>query len=146
MDYKKQPKGRDYVVPPLEGLWYLDNMEEWSMEEKDKWHWTMMIRIPDFIPDKEIKNAIDVVKDKKREKAPFIDKLRYETYNEGKVVQLMHIGSYDSETSNIAKMHKYAYDNNFILDGFHHEIYLSDPRRTKVERLKTVIRQPITKK
>ena len=146
MSFKKMPKGKDYVVPPLEGLWYLENMAEWSMDAKDKWNWTIMIRIPDFVPKSEITKSIETVKQKKREKAPAIDKLRVEEYHEKFSVQLLHIGPYNAEPPNIQKMHSFAKSKNYILNGKHHEIYLSDFRKIAPEKLKTILRQPISKK
>jgi len=142
MDFKKKPAGRDYVVPPLEGLWDMDIMEDWSMDNKDGWQWTMMIRIPDFVPQKEIKKAIERVRKKKPEKAKKIDKLRVETYHEGKCAQIMHIGPYDAEGPTVEKLHKAIKEKDYELEGHHHEIYIGDPRRAKPENLKTIIRQP----
>ncbi|UYP44875.1 hypothetical protein NEF87_001160 [Candidatus Lokiarchaeum ossiferum] len=145
MYYKKQPEGQDYVVPPLEGLWYMKDMEKWTMEEKRLWNWTMMIRIPDFIGEKYIQYASEQVALKKRDKAPLIDDIRVEIFDERKVVQILYFGPYDEEPPTIKRLHQYAKENNFHLRGHHHEIYLSDPRRTKPEKLKTVIRQPLEK-
>lgn len=146
MDFKKKAGGRDYVVPPLEGLWWVPNMEEFSIQKKDEWLWTSMIRVPDFVPESEVEKAIKMVKDNKREKAPSIDKLRFEKYNEGLCVQILYFGPYADEGPTIANLHQYARDNGYELRGKHHEIYFGDPRRTKPERLRTVIRQPIKKK
>jgi hypothetical protein len=146
MDYKKKPKGKDYVVPPLEGLWFADDMSVFSGGEKDQWKWTLMIRIPDFVPDSEIKKAIERVKEKKREKAPMIDELRVEEYSEGTTVQVLYIGPYADEHDTIMAMHEFGKKAGYKLEGMHHEIYLSDLRRTAPEKLKTIIRQPIIKK
>ncbi len=140
---KKETPSKDYVVPPLEGLWYMPKMDEWSMEDKDKWQWTMMIRIPDFIKDVQIKKAMKILKETKN--PIFFSKLRYEQYNEGTCVQIMYLGPYDEEPPTIKKMHQFAKENGYNLNGHHHEIYLSDPRRVEPERLKTVLRQPIIK-
>ncbi|MCE7735009.1 MAG: hypothetical protein GPJ54_09040 [Candidatus Heimdallarchaeota archaeon] len=137
---KKENPGKDYVVPPLEGLWYMDDMKLWS-SDKSKWKWTMMIRIPDFVTDDQVKRSIQITKDGKNPKS--LDQIYLKNYIEGKVVQLMHIGSYDSEGDNIEKMHKYARDKGYELHGKHHEIYLGDPRKAAPEKLKTVLRQPI---
>ncbi len=141
---KKQNPKNDYVVPPLEGLWYMDKMEEWSMDEKDKWEWTMMIMIPDFVKKDQIKKALEILKETKNPVA--FSKLYHKKYKDGLVAQIMHIGPYNDEPPTVEKLHKYIEDQGYILDGLHHEIYLSDPRKAKPEKMKTVIRQPIKKK
>ena len=142
-----KPKGKDYVVPPLEGLWWANDMTVFSesfMERKSEWKWTSMIRIPDFVTEEEIKKALNLFEEKKN--PPSFHKLRYEHYEEGTVVQVLYFGPYSEEGPVIENMHKYAESEGYSLHRKHHEIYLSDPRRTKPERLRTVIRQPITKK
>jgi len=121
----------------------MPKMEEWSMEDKDKWQWTMMIRIPDFIKDVQIKKAMKILKEANNSDS--FSKLRYEQYDEGTCVQIMYLGPYDEEPPTIKKMHQYAKENGYNLNGHHHEIYLSDPRRIEPERLKTILRQPIIK-
>lgn len=133
----------DYKVPPLEGLWWMDNNEDFVLENKDDWQWTMMIRQPEFVTEDVLKLAIEAVKKKKSN--PRIDEIRVEEYEEGTSVQLMHIGPYSEEHENIMRMHKYAEEQGYKLHSKHHEIYLSDPRKSKPENLKTVLRQPITK-
>ncbi|MHA2095928.1 MAG: GyrI-like domain-containing protein [Candidatus Hodarchaeales archaeon] len=142
-----KPLGKDYVVPPLEGLWWAEDMTVFTksfMEKKDEWKWTSMIRIPDFVEEEQIKKALRIFKEKKNPEN--IHKIRYEKYSEGTVVQVLHLGPYSEEGPIINNMHKYAGDNGYLLHNKHHEIYLSDPRRTKPEKLRTVIRQPIKKK
>jgi len=141
MPFKKQHPDMDYVVPPLEGLWYMENMAEFSMASKDQWLWTLMMRVPDFVPDDEAISVIEQVKAKKQ--PPSIDKTRFEHYNEGKCVQIMHVGPFDAEPPTIQKMHAWAKDNGLELAGKHHEIYLSDLRRVAPEKMRTVLRQPV---
>jgi hypothetical protein len=141
---KKQTPSKDYVVPPLEGLWYMEDMSRWSMQNKDEWQWTMMIRIPDFVTQPQIEKAIDIAKTTKNPVA--LKKLYVEDYNEGLSVQLMHLGPYDTEAPNIEKMHIYAQEQGYERSGKHHEIYLSDPRKAKPDRMKTILRQPISSK
>lgn len=143
MGVVKPETGKDYVVPPLEGLWYMDDMSEWSMENKDKWKWTMMIRIPDHVTEKQIEKALQMFKEKKN--PANIDRLRYGKYAEGTVVQVLYFGSYSEEGPTIEKMHEFAKNQGYKLDGKHHEIYIGDPRKTKPENLRTVIRQPLSK-
>ncbi|MGI6279651.1 MAG: GyrI-like domain-containing protein [Acutalibacteraceae bacterium] len=141
----------EYVVPPLEGFWSLDDKDfkggGAAITDKSKFIWTMMIRQPDFVDKEVFERAKETLKKKK----PKLDLslARLERMTEGLCVQVMHIGSYDSEPETIAALDKYALDNGFTPDMAgkrrHHEIYLSDPRKTAPEKLKTVIRHPIKK-
>lgn len=137
----KKEKSQDYVVMPLEGLWWADNMEEFSMDDRSSWKWTVMIRQPDFISQAIINKAIKELEKKKD--LPALSKLRFESFNEGSAVQIMHIGPYgEAEAPAVGKLHDFIENEGFKLRGKHHEIYISDMRRTKPEKLKTVIRQP----
>lgn len=141
---KKQQPENDYVVPPLEGLWFMDDMNKWSMENKEQWQWIMMIRIPDFVKENQINLAVTILKESKNPKMQ--PKLYWESYDEGECVQLLYVGPYNDEPPIIKKMHQFAKDNGYLLSGKHHEIYLSDPRKIEPEKLKTILRQPITKR
>jgi len=140
---KKGPLAIDYGVMPLEGLWWSDQMESFTTNDRSKWLWTLMIMQPDFINTKMVKEAMSALTLKKTLKA--LPKLRFEKMKEGKVAQILHIGPYDQETENILKLHAFIKDNGFQLYGKHREIYLSDMRRTAPEKLKTIIRQPMRK-
>ncbi|MFX1284463.1 MAG: GyrI-like domain-containing protein [Promethearchaeota archaeon] len=136
--------GKDYVVMPLEGLWWAKDMEiftESFMERKDEWLWTSMIMQPDFITQDMVDEAIEEVQKKKN--PPSLSRVRFETYIEGLSAQILYFGPYYEEGPTIERMHNYIKDQGHSLRGKHHEIYLSDPRRTKPERLRTIIRQPI---
>ncbi|MGD8457164.1 MAG: GyrI-like domain-containing protein [Anaerolineales bacterium] len=135
--------GTDFVVMPLEGLWWVPDMDLFSVDDKNAWLWTAMIMQPDPVTVDVFEEAVEQARQKKN--PPSIDKIRFEQYDEGTSVQLMHIGPYADEAPNIERMHAYAFDQGYTLRGKHHEIYLSDPNRTAPERLKTVIRQPIEK-
>jgi hypothetical protein len=138
-------RGKDYVVPPLEGLWWADDMNDFRSGIRDNWKWTMMIRQPDWITEKLIKEAIEITKQNKPELSELLDKLRFEKYKEGKSAQIMHLGPFSEEGPTVDKIHNFIEDRNGKFDGLsqkHHEIYLSDPRRAKPENMKTVIRQP----
>lgn len=146
-DYK--PKDYfEYVVPPLEGLWYGEEgyFNGLNITDKNLFYWKSMIRLPEFVDENIFKEMKDILALKK----PNIDinKLQYITLDEGLCVQIMHKGSYDQEVNSIIKMNEYIKVNHLICDiddinRFHHEIYLSDPRKSKVENLKTVIRHPV---
>ena len=136
-----KPQGIEFVVPPSEALWWMDDMSEFSMETKDRWDWTMMIMQPDEVTPDIVEAARLELARKKN--PPALSKLRYEMYAEGLSVQIMYFGAYADESPTITRMHDFIRDNGYQTNGKHHEIYLGDPRRTAPEKLKTVIRQPI---
>lgn len=139
----KKGVGLDYTVMPLEGLWWAKDITAFSADRKDEWQWKMMIMQPDHVTAKHVNAATKQLREKKNPLA--LDKIRFESYHEGPSVQILHIGPYDDEGPTIAQMHKFIDENGYQLHMKHHEIYLSDPRRSKPEKLKTVLRQPITK-
>jgi hypothetical protein len=130
----------DYTVMPLEGLWWVDDMSRFSVADKEHWQWTMMILQPDFVARETIERAISDVKKKKNPSA--IDKLRFETFCEGKCAQILHVGPFSEEGPTIAKLHQFI-DSSSQLTGKHHEIYLSDTRKANPAKWKTIIRQPM---
>ena len=136
---------KDYIVPPLEGLWWAEDMETFITRDKSQWDWTMMIMTPNWISAEIFVDAVEQVRKAKDPTA--INKVRLVRYHEGLSVQIMHIGSYDNEGPVLSQMHSdFIPDNGFVENGKHHEIYLSDPRRVAPEKLKTVLRQPIKKR
>ena len=139
----KKDVGPDYTVMPLEGLWWAKDMTAFSSDRKDEWQWKMMTMQPDHVTAKHVNAATKQLREKKN--PPALDKIRFESYHEGPSVQILHIGPYDDEGPTIAQMHKFIDKNGYQLHMKHHEIYLSDPRRSKPEKLKTVLRQPVTK-
>lgn len=140
---KKGEQQIDYGVMPLEGLWWTDNMNDFSMEKKADWKWTLMILQPDFISPSMVEKAREMAG--KRKELPLLNALRFETMEEGLCAQILYIGPYDDEPSTIAKLHLFIKDNGYKLHGKHREIYLNDARRTAPEKLKTIIRQPMRK-
>ena len=136
----------DYVVPPLEGFWWQDGIEGIDYRHKESFNWISVIRLPDFVTQKDFEWARDSVQKKKK-----LDCSRAElfTLEEGDCVQVMHLGSYDEEPATIKMMDEYAllkgYEVDFSDSRLHHEIYLSDPRKVSGEKLKTVIRHPVRK-
>jgi hypothetical protein len=140
--HSKNELGQDYVVPPLEGLWWSDNFDDFRARRKDKWSWTMMIMVPDWLGKEEFKEAVISVRSKKPEIK--VERLRLESLNEGLSVQTMHIGPYDEETPTLVKLHDEWLPANGLKETLkHHEIYIGDPRMTPAEKLKTVLRQPV---
>ncbi|AAM04554.1 TPA: hypothetical protein HA338_07165 [Methanosarcina acetivorans] len=145
----KKEISQDYAVMPLEGLWWIENMEDFDIQNKSNWNWTAMIRQPDFITKNIIEKAIEEVEKKKN--PPALARLRFESPHEGLSAQIMHIGPYSKEGPTIEKLHNFVKEEGYEFDGSmpgerHHEIYLSDMRRTKPEKLKTIIRQPMKEK
>ena len=134
----------DYVVPPLEGLWQQDGTDGIDCAHKEKFRWISLIRLPDFVTESDFAWAVAEATKKKREDFSKVEFLRYD---EGLCVQCMHLGSYDDEPATVQLMHDYLEREGFTPDlsdtRLHHEIYLSDARRTEPAKLKTVIRHPI---
>jgi hypothetical protein len=142
---KEIPPGYfDFVVPPLESLWWLDNGSSWQV--KEKFNWVAMIRLPGFVNQEIFDWACNEVAKKKRIDT---DKARFYTYAEGLCVQCLHVGSYDDEPKTLAQIDLFISTNNLIQDlndtRRHHEIYLSDPRKVEVSKMKTVLRIPVLK-
>jgi hypothetical protein len=136
----KKKQGIDFAVMPLEGLWWTEDMAQFSVDRKDEWLWTMMIAQPDFISQELVDGVCPEVRRKKD--VPALEKIRLETFHEGPSLQIMHIGPYSAEGPTLARMHALIREQGMQLIGKHHEIYLSDPNRTAPENMKTVLRQP----
>jgi len=137
----KKEKAVDYVVMPLEGLWWTEPMSQFTMENKDMWQWTAMIMQPEYVTEELFNRAVEQVQIKKN--LPSLSKIKFKSLYEGLSTQLMYIGPYSAEGPTIEKLHNFIEENGYELRGKHHEIYLSDPRRSAPEKLKTVIRQPV---
>ena len=136
----------EYVVPPLEGFWWQDGICGVDYSKKDEFNWISIIRLPDFITRENFDWAVKTASENKKidcSKAEFL------TIEEGLCVQIMHFGSYDDEPASLEKMDKYlaenGYEKDFSETRLHHEIYLSDPRKTTPDKQKTVIRHPVKK-
>jgi hypothetical protein len=142
--FSKKQLDRDYVVLPLEGLWWAEDMDTFTSREKSAWDWTMMIMQPEWITPELVDEAIQQVQ--KSKNLPALPKLRLVTYHEGLSVQIMHHGSYDDEAPTLHRLHhEFIPQNGYEVVGKHHEIYLSDARKVAPEKLKTVLRQPVQK-
>jgi hypothetical protein len=141
----KIEQGRDYVVAKLEGLWWgVGLTDNPTPEEYDKFEWKLLIRLPDFITEADLAAAKEALEAKGKGDG-FLGELGMEIYEEGYCAQIMHIGPYNEEAPTIQALHKFIEDEGYELTGLHHEIYLSDPRRTAPEKMKTIIRQPAKK-
>ena len=136
----------EYVVPPLEGFWWQEGSDTIDYANKNGFNFISLIRLPDFVTEADFDWAVKEATNKK--KTDF-SKVEFLTYDEGVCVQCMHVGSYDDEPKTVALMHEYMAANGYVLDisesRYHHEIYLSDPRKCAGEKLKTVVRHPIKK-
>ena len=136
----------DYVVPPLEGLWWQEGVHGVDYTRKAEFRWISLIRLPEFVTEEVFDWAVREATEKKRQD---FSKVEFFSWEEGLCVQCMHIGPYDDEPATVAAMGAYAAEQGYELDfsqgRFHHELYLSDVRRCKPEKLKTVIRQPVRK-
>jgi hypothetical protein len=139
----KEERGIDYGVMPLEGLWWADDMNDFINGNRVKWRWTYMIMQPEFVTSDLLRAAIEEVKKSKTNTA--LERLRLEGYPEGISAQIMHIGSFAKEHPNIMKVHQFIEDNQGTFEDRrrkHHEIYLSDFRKTAPGKMKTILRQP----
>ncbi len=137
---KKGAQGIDYAVMPLEGLWWSDDLSAFVANDRSKWKWTMMILQPHFVEKVMIQAAIAEVKRKKA--LPAITALRLENFSEGRCAQILHVGPFSEEGPTIQRVHDFIAARS-ALAGKHHEVYLSDIRRAKPDKWKTILRQPM---
>ena len=130
LKFASKAAGANYVVPPLEGLWHASDMDAFLRREKSAWQWTMLLRIPQIATEPQ---QLD-------------PRITVRTLEEGLAFQVLHTGPYDAEGPVIAALHEHIVSQGYALAGEHHEIYLSDPRRSAPEKLRTILRQPVEKK
>jgi hypothetical protein len=141
MKFASKDLGQDYFVPPLEGLWWADDPNDFVAKNKANWRWTMMIMVPDFI-DRAMYDAAVETSAEKLGDAPA--SLRLESFAEGRALQIMHLGGYDEEGPVLEHLHEVEIPGRHLQrNGHHHEIYLNDARKTAPAKLKTILRQPI---
>ena len=141
--HSKKELGHDYTVMPLEALWSADSMDAFTTaRDKSMWSWTVLNLVPDHLGPEHVELAREAVAAKG--KAPSLDALRLERYDEGLAVQTLHVGSYDDEAPVLEAMHRDAIvGESLVMTGRHHEIYLNDARRAAPEKLRTILRQPV---
>ena len=139
----KRDLGRDYVVMPLEGLWWAENMDAFTVSrDKSRWDWTLMIMVPDWIDQHTFAAAVEQAGAKGRPAR--LGDVRLESLSEGRCVQTLHLGSYDDEGPTLERLHgEFLPANGLVPSGRHHEIYLSDARKVEPARLRTILRQPV---
>jgi hypothetical protein len=140
----KKTQGVDHAVMPLEGLWWVDDMSKFSVEDKDALQWTGMIMQPAMVTNDSVGKAREELQKKKR--LAGLSKIRFKSFHEGTAAQIMYVGPFSEESPTIQKLHEFIRQHGAALTGKHHEIYLSDPRRVAPEKLKTIIRQPMSNK
>lgn len=138
---QSQTLEKDFVVPKMEGQWWVKEGLKFEDAPRDQWHWKILIPMPEFINKEMAYHAFDYVTETK--KLNQSKALKFESIHEGKCIQIMHLGSYDEEQESIAKIMDLMEEKQMKLNGHHHEIYLSDPRKTPVEKLKTILRYPV---
>jgi hypothetical protein len=136
--------GRDYVVPPLEGLWWAEDMDVFTTErDKSRWDWTLMLMVPDWIDHTMFTSAVEQAR--ARNQPARLDDVRLQTLSEGRCVQTLHVGSFDDEAGVLAQLHhEFIPGQGLRVTGTHHEIYLSDFRRVAANQQRTILRQPVT--
>lgn len=141
----KRGLGRDFVVAPLEGLWWADDRGAFVARDKGAWSWTMLIAQPDWIDEEAVAGGVAAARAKEAVASnPALGVLRLEHLHEGRSVQILHVGSYDDEAPTLARLHdEWMPQHGLTFNGAHHEVYLSDARRTAPEKLRTVLRQPV---
>ena len=149
MSYKTEHKIQgffEYVVPPLEGFWWQEGTSGVNYNDKSAFNWLSVIRLPDFVTENDFHWAVETAAKKKKLDCSLAE---FISIDEGECVQIMHIGPYDSEPATVELMDRFleqnGYINDFSAERMHHEIYISDPRKTPPEKMKTVIRHPIRK-
>lgn len=149
LKFKMKEQEKDFVVPSLEGLWWFDEekyknvgiTDAPSAIPRSEWEYRMLIRMPDFVTDAHIQNALATAFDKKQF-AP-IKKIEPHRLHEGKCIQMMHVGPFSTEPETLLQLQAFSNEHNFQKNGTHHEIYLSDFRKVPQEKLRTILREPV---
>jgi hypothetical protein len=132
----------DYTVMALEGLWWVES-SEFDFNKKEDWHWTLMMMQPKHITVKMYQESLQKLREKRDSSA--LPRLRFESFQEGLCIQIMHVGPYSEEPRTMGRMKAFAEEHGYMYRGKHHEIYMGDPRRAKPEKLRTILRQPVQK-
>jgi hypothetical protein len=138
---KKGKDQVDFAVMPLEGLWWTEDMSQFSQDRKDMWLWTAMIMQPKYVTSSLYQDVL--AQTQKRKPGNALSKVRLATFKEGLCAQIMHVGPYSGEAPTILKLHEFIREKGHSLAGKHHEIYLGNPERSAPEKLKTIVRQPV---
>ncbi len=137
-------EGRDFTVAKLEGLWWVDSDRHNLEVPREEWRWRLLIRQPEFVTHEIVQRAKEEVL--KRKGLDLVKEITLEEIAEGRCVQILHVGPYSTEPESLAKLYELMEAEGLTFNGFHHEIYLSDPRKIPAERLRTILRQPVKEK
>ena len=135
-------EGKDFTVAKLEGLWWVDSDKPYTEVPREEWRWKLLIRQPEFVTSEIVEKA----REKVMKKLELVKEVKFERMKEGKCVQILHIGPYSTESESLEKMYNLMKEKGLTYNGFHHEIYISDPRKVAPERMKTILRQPVKEK
>ena len=135
---------RDFTVAKLEGLWWVDSDKPYTEVPRKEWRWKLLIRQPEFVTLEIVEKARQEVI--KKRKIELVNEVKFEKMKEGKCVQILHIGPYSAEPESLEKMYNLMKEKGLVYNGFHHEIYISDPRKVAPEKMKTILRQPVRHK
>ncbi|WP_461103880.1 GyrI-like domain-containing protein [Tessaracoccus terricola] len=142
LKFAGKAQGRDCVVGPLEALWWAQDISTFLTRDKDAWSWRAMISTPPWTDDAAVRDAVAATAAKND--LPGLELLRFEQLTEGRCLQILHVGPYDDEGPTLTRLHEEVIpERGLRFNGHHHEIYLSDPRRTAPEKLRTILRQPV---
>lgn len=136
------PDGVDFAVMPLEGLWWIPNARVWDFDDKSDWDWTLMLAQPAVVTEELVADTLKAVRARRRMKT--LDLVRFELFEEGACAQLLHRGPFSAERPTLERLYDFVRREGFMPVGKHHEIYLTDPQRTAPERMRTIIRQPVS--
>lgn len=143
LKFQLKHQGLDFSVMPLEGLWWMGDNTSFDLNDRAAWRWTLMIAVPDAVTPADVARAVANLKEKGKP-LPAVARLRLERLHEGQAAQIMHVGPYAEEVPTVERLHAYIQEHGWRMEGKHHEIYLGDPRRSAPEKLKTIIRYPVS--
>ena len=139
--FSKKAFGNDFVVPKMECQWWVDSEKPFTEVSREEWHWNIVIPMPEFVSAIDVEQAIQILIERKGDN--LVSQVEFGPLNEGKSVQILHVGSYDEEEGSLNKLYQFVEDNNLKIVGRHHEIYLNDPRKTEQSKLKTILRYAV---
>ncbi|MGB3467938.1 MAG: GyrI-like domain-containing protein [Cyclobacteriaceae bacterium] len=144
--FRLKNKDQDFVVPKMEGFWWLDkeikDIDDFKKVPRSEWNWKIMIRLPDFVEKADYEISLALTLDKNEDR-PLLNSVKYEKIHEGLCAQILHIGSYEEEDTSLMKLYDFIEKSGYRINNQHHEIYLSDPRRTPEHKLRTILRYGI---
>ena len=134
-------EGTDFVVSKMEAFWWVESELPFEEVPREEWYWKIMIRMPEFVTTAHVEEAIQAIVESKN--TPLVNEVNYEQINEGKCAQILHLGSYEDEKPTLEKLYKFIEGSGLVMNGYHREIYLSDPRKTAKEKLRTILRYAV---